>query len=157
MSKRSDIADEVIRRLKTITPAPVRFVDGTGGIWGNWGRSLPAVHYYEKPDERVIVKRGMYQITMPVQIEFIIRVNNKSLMYDEGRLKLEQIISAIEIDERLRSAVTEKDTVIDYYSVSTEIIDIMDDVLGVGIIYEFVYADKHKGYEVRRPHIPSNV
>jgi len=91
---------------------------------------------------------------MPVQIEYIIRVNDKINMYDEGRLKLEQIITAVEIDERLRSSITEKDMVIDYYSVSTEIIDIMDDVLGVGIIYEFVYADTHKGYECYRPHVP---
>lgn len=157
MSKRTEIADEVIRRLKTIVPAPVRFVDGTGGIWGNWGRHLPAVHYFEKPDDRVQIKRGLYQVSLPVQIEYIIRVNDKSRMYEEGRVKLDQITTAIELDERLRSSVTEKDLVIEYSAVSSEIIDIMDDVLGVGIIYEFVFAEPHKGYEVRRPHIPSNV
>lgn len=155
MTKRTDIADEIKRRLKTIVPAPIRFVDGTGGIWGNWGRHLPAVHYYEKPDAKRIVKRGMYQVVLPVQIEYIIRLSDKSKLYDEGRIKLDQITTAIETDERLRSSITEKDLVIDYYATSSEIIDIMDDVLGVGIIYEFVFAEVHKGYECNRPFTPS--
>ena len=154
MEKRDEISKELISRLRELNPAPVALIEGNGGIWGNWGRNIPVVHIYEEPTEEEIVKRGMYQIVLPIRIEYILRLNDKSQIYTEGRAKLKQLSTVIEQDERFFSRWVDKELVIDYYRTTSEIADIMDGVLGVGVIYNFIYAEKFKGYEQNRPHFP---
>ena len=154
MDKREEISKELLSRLVTLDPLPVALIEGNGGIWGNWGRNIPVVHVYEQATEDDIVKRGMYQIVLPIMVQYIIRLNDKSKIYTEGRAKLRQLISVIEQDERFFSRWVEKELVIDYYRTTSEIADIMDGVLGVGVVYNFIYAEPFEGYECYRPHFP---
>lgn len=154
MGKRDEIIEELKLRLRALDPTPSAIIEGDGGIWGSWGRHLPAVHLYEQASDDEIVKRGLYQITLPIQIEYIVRLNDQSRLYEEGRLKLDQLSTAIELDERFRSQTTDVELALTYFRTTSEIADVLDGVIGIGVIYNFIYSETFKGYECYRPHRP---
>jgi len=150
MSKRDDIVNELIRRLK-IQFSDVYYFQGDGGVWGSWGRQLPAIHYYEMPAGWELVKPGMYQVTLPIQLEYFTKLQSKIGLYVEGREKLEKIQQTVELDERFSKGLTPSgDLAYTYSMVSDEIIEVMDNLLGVGVIYEFKFTERFLGYETYR-------
>jgi len=150
MSKRDDIVNELIRRLK-LQFSNTYYFQGDGGVWGVWGRQLPAIHYYEMPASWELVKPGMYTVTLPIQIEYFTKLRLKTGLYEEGREKLEELQQAIELDERLSKELTPSgDLAYTYSIVSDEIIEVMDNLLGVGVIYEIKFTERFLGYQKYR-------
>jgi len=154
--KREAIVKEFLRRLKSVNPGYKAIYEGDGGIWGNWGHLTPAAHVYELPTEERIATRGMYEIRLPIQVLIIVKLSDKSKLYTVGRRKLLALSTGIEQDERFKSFDTNKELVVTYWRSNTELTDILDGVIGIGAIYQFVYAEKAKGYEQGRPMHPSN-
>ncbi|RLF43931.1 MAG: hypothetical protein DRN17_05410 [Thermoplasmata archaeon] len=146
MSKRDDIVNEVIRRVNKGMEKAYSF-QGDGGVWGNWGRSLPALHFYEGATDHELIKPGLYDIELPMQIQYICRLSDSRKVYTEGREKLKKLQTAMELDERLRKDGDGEELLISYGMSITEITDILDNVLAVGVVYNLRYTDKFLGYE----------
>ena len=146
---RYEVSKEISRRVRKGMERPYTY-EGDGGVWGKWGRNLPALHIYEGATEHRLIKPGLYDIILPVQIEFITRLNDITKIYEEGRERLEQLQSALELDERLQKNGDGEELVISYSIETTEIADILSSVLAVAMLYNFRYTDKFLGYEPAR-------
>ena len=146
---RSKVSKEVIRRVRKGMGRPHTY-EGDGGVWGKWGRGIPALHIYEGATEHRLIKPGLYDIILPIQIEFISRLSDITKIYEEGRERLEQMQAALELDERLRENGDEEDLVISYSIETTEIAEILSSVLAVAMLYNFRYTDAFLGYEPTR-------
>lgn len=140
---------EVVKRLREGLGRP-QIVEGDGGIWGQWGRSLPCVHVYEQTEETEQIKPGLYQALLPVRFEYINKLSDRKRLFSEGREKLHAVQQALELDERLKSSVTEQDLVITYDMRANEILELLDSTFCVILVYNFVYADSFLGYESNR-------
>lgn len=149
MSKRDDIVNEALRRVKEGMRRPHTY-EGDGGVWGIWGKSLPALHIYEGSTDHNLIKPGLYDIILPVQIEYICKLRDRRNVYREGREKLTELQTAIELDERLRQDGDGEDLVISYSIDITEIGEVINSVLAVSVLYNFRYADNFLGYEPLR-------
>lgn len=146
MSKRDDIVTEMIRRLTSAFPDSYLF-EGDGGVWGSWGRQLPAVHYYELTESLEQRKKGVYNVTLPIQIEYFKKMTSRNEMFTEGRATLEELQNAVELDERFaKGLVRGQDLAYTYSMVSNEIIEVLDSLVGVGVIYEIEYTTPFLGY-----------
>lgn len=146
---REKIAKELEYRVREGMGRP-HFYEGDGGVWGIWGRNIPALHVYEGATEHKLIKPGLYDIILPIQVEYISRLSDITKVYDEGREKIEQLQAAIETDERFTDRKTGEDLAISYSIETTEIADILSSVLAVAMLYNFRYADKFLGYEPAR-------
>ena len=146
---REEVSKEIKRRVHEGMGRP-KMYEGDGGVWGIWGRILPAIHIYEGATEHKLIKPGLYDIILPVQIEYISRLSDITKVYEEGREKLEQLQAALELDERLRKNGDEEELVIAYSIETTEIADVLSSVLAVAMLYNFRYTDKFLGYEPAR-------
>jgi len=156
-TQRDKLVDELLRRIKFVFGQNTRIYAGDGGIWGAWGRELPCFHYYEMPDSRKLIGNGLYDIILPIQLEYFVKLTRKAGVFEEGREKLQQIQAAIELDERFNVFLnvdsntttirTEEELCIGYEMRTCEIAEILENTLGVGLIYEFRYTDKFLGYE----------
>jgi len=149
MSKRDDLITELIRRLKS-SFVGTRIYAGDGGVWGKWGRALPAIHYYESPADMTLKRPGVYDITLPIQVEYFVRLGKKGDLFPEGREKLGELQAALELDERFKSDDTGQELVYTYSMVANEIVEVLDHVVGVAVIYEFKFTDVFLGYEQYR-------
>jgi len=149
MAKRDDLITELLRRLKSGFSG-TRIYAGDGGVWGKWGRYLPVIHYYESPADQVLIKPGKYDITLPIQIEYFTRLGNKKDLFPEGREKLNELQAAIELDERFKSDDIGNELVYTYSMVANEIVEVLDHVVGIAVIYEFKFTDVFLGYEQYR-------
>lgn len=150
MSKRDDILVELTRRLRSGLNNPL-VVDGEGGIWGLWGGQLPCVHIFEDATQRTHPKPGVYQITLPIQIEYVSRLSSSRYVYEEGRRRLVELQTAIELDERFaqRKGLPDEsgDLAISYWMTADEIVEVVDGVVDVAAIYNFVFTEQFLGYE----------
>lgn len=163
MSERDKIVDELKWRLRYKFGQGVRIYASDGGVWGSWGRNLPCFHYYELPTEQKLHGQGLYDITFPIQIEYFARLTRKKDLFEEGREKLTEIQEGIELDERfgrhrevssssnvaaehIRHLLGE-DLCVHYFMKTTEITEILENILGVALLYEFRFVDAFLGYE----------
>jgi hypothetical protein len=156
-TERDKIVDELIRRIKFSFGQDSRIYAGDGGIWGAWGRELPCFHYYEQADTRKLIGNGLYDIILPIQLEYFVKLTRKAGVFEEGREKLQQVQNAIELDERFAVHVnvdsnsktirTDDELCVSYEMRTCELAEILDNTLGIGLVYEFRYVDKFLGYE----------
>ena len=156
-TQRDKLVDELLRRIKFVFGQNTRIYAGDGGIWGAWGRELPCFHYYEMSDTRKLIGNGLYDIILPIQLEYFVKLTRKAGVFEEGREKLQQVQAAIELDERFtihtnvdnnsKAIKTNEDICVGYEMRTCEIAEILENTLGVGLIYEFRYVDKFLGYE----------
>ena len=152
MSERDKIIDELKRRIKAGFGASARIYAHDGGVWGSWGRNLPCFHYWELPTEQKLYGRGLYDIILPIQVEYFVKLTRKKDLFEEGREKLTEIQTAIELDERFHvytadHVKTGEELCISYFVKTTEIAEMLENVLGVALIYEFRFVDQFLGYE----------
>lgn len=141
------LSDELFRRLKSLH---IVTFEGDAGVWGEWGRQLPCIHIYEGDTEHELIKPGLYQVMLPISLVYVNRLADRKKINTEGRDQLQKIQCAIELDERFTDSVTGNDLVIKYSLVETNIVDILDANVAVGLTYEFFYADRFLGYEINR-------
>lgn len=72
-------------------------------------------------------------------------------MYEEGRRRLVELQTAIELDERFaqRKGLPDEsgDLAISYWMTADEIVEVVDGVVDVAAIYNFVFTEQFLGYE----------
>lgn len=149
MSKRDRIVKELIRRLEVEFPS-THVIEGSGGIWGEWRGILPVFHIYENETDYVLHGNGLYRVTFPIQIEFVIRLNDRRKLYSEGRTWLKKLQSAIELDERFTEAESNEDLCVGFSLDADEIVEVIDQVMDVAVLYSLEYVDSFLGYEPHR-------
>ena len=150
MSERDKIVDELKWRIKAGFGQGTRIYAHDGGVWGAWGRNLPCFHYYELPTEQKLHGKGLYDIILPIQVEYFVKLSRKKDLFEEGREKLVEIQTALELDERFNvhnatGCRTTEELCIHYFAKTTEIAEILENVLGVALIYEFRFVDQFLG------------
>lgn len=155
IEKREFIAIELKRRLM-LTFANTTFFEGNGGVWGKWTRELPCIHIAEKA--AVVVgsvtrNPGIYNCTLPIQIEYVSKLQNVTQLYTEGRKKLEQVKKALELDVRFVQnaglASPGLELVVSYLMTANEIVEVLPNVLDVALLYEFHFVEPFYGYNPR--------
>lgn len=153
MTKREDIVLELKRRILLKFPA-IPIIEGTGGIWGAWDRKVPCVHIFEQVSKKELAKPGKYIVELPIQIEYVTRLNKQDACYTEGRAKMYSLQQAIELDERFtknRNLITQdKDLTFEYFCGAEEIQTPLPAILDVAVLYVFKFTDSFYGYEVSR-------
>jgi len=150
---RDRIIEEVIRRVLAHNAfANCIVYEGSGGVWGVWGRELPCLHIIEKESSEKIVKRGLYEIDLPIQLEYVYSIApaDRKRANKHGRLYLQYMKQALELDENLLEGINTDSLgdklVIRYNRIATEIAEVVDDTLDVACVYNFVFAEKFLGY-----------
>lgn len=148
---RTLIMDEVRRRLILKFPG-ITIYEGAGSVWGEWTRALPCIHIYEHTEEckgSKIAATNVYQNTLPVQIEFVSKLQNTALLFTEGRKKRLSLRQALELDDRFmqnKGLETEgPNLVVSYLMTANEIVHVIPGVVDVAVIYDFVYIEKFFG------------
>lgn len=153
LPKRDSIVIELKRRLKKGL-GNISIIEGNGGIWGSWDRTLPCIHFYEMPTSKQLIKPGKYQVEFPIQLEYVNKLNSQLSVYTEGRNKLSKLEKAIELDERFTenfSLPTQgQDLVSSFSCVADEIMSPLPGVVDVGVVYVFKYTEAFHGYELKR-------
>jgi hypothetical protein len=153
IAKRELIAVELKRRLVAAFPNTT-FFEGNGGIWGTWTRELPCIHIFEQTatvlgsNTRNI---GVYTNTLPVQIEYVSRLQNRSQLFTEGRKKLEQLKKALELDVRFvqNAGLSQPglELAVSYLMTTNEIVEVIPNVIDVAVLYEFQFVEPFYGYK----------
>lgn len=148
---RTLIMDEVRRRLILKFPG-ITIYEGAGSVWGEWTRALPCIHVYEHTEEckgSKIAATNVYQNTLPVQIEFVSKLQNPALLFTEGRKKRLSLRQALELDDRFmqnKGLETEgPNLTVSYLMTANEIVHVIPGVVDVAVIYDFVYIEKFFG------------
>ncbi len=148
---RSLIMAEVKRRLTVAFPKIIQY-EGDGSVWGEWTRVLPCIHIYEQTEDckgSKISAKNVYQNTLPVQIEFVAKLQNQAQLFTEGRKQRLNLRQAIELDDRFmqnRGLATEgPNLAVSYLMTANEIVHVIPGVFDVAVIYDFVYIEKFFG------------
>jgi hypothetical protein len=153
MAKRDEIISELQRRI-TAKFNGVPIIEGTGGIWGAWDRKLPCIHIFEATSKRELVKPGRYRIELPIQIEYVSKLNKQDACNSEGRAKMSILQKAIELDERFtknKNLITEgSELVHEYFCGADEVVTPLPGIVDVAVLYVFRYSDVFYGYEASR-------
>ena len=153
MSKREDVIKELKRRILAKLPT-VPIVEGTGGIWGAWDKKVPVIHLFELPSVRALVKPGVYQVELQVQIEYVNKLSKQDECNTEGRAKMAVLQKAIELDERftMNSGLKTqgKDLVTSYFCGADEIATPLPNIVDAAVLYVFRFTDVFYGYELAR-------
>lgn len=149
---RALLATEFKRRLTVGFPATTIY-EGAGGVWGDWSRAIPCLHVYELSAELKgsdTQQRGTYKTVLPIQVEFISRLQNKALLFTEGRGRLVKLQQAIELDRRFKQRygldTAGSDLVVSYHMVANEIVEVIPNVIDVAVVYEFTFIERFLGY-----------
>lgn len=152
-TKRDELSAEIKRRLRAGLNSPL-IIEGEGGVWGKWSRELPCVHIFEDAAEYDLIKPGLYSVILPVQVEFVTRLTERRAIFSEGREKLNQLQSALELDERFtkgKGTTTESDDLaISFSMVVSDIVEVVPSVLDVAVVYHFSFTERFLGYESKR-------
>lgn len=167
--KRDRVAAELKRRLEAAlkykTGKCVRIVEGDGGMWGSWNTtSLPVVHWFEDSTaytyQEARERPGVYEVSMPVQLEYIVAVCDKQKIYQEAREALGRLRRAIELDERFAEnggikgdfgqTVAGEELCIWYGVDATEAVEVANNTLDIAVVYTFIFTEKHLGYTKER-------
>lgn len=148
---RTLIMDEIRRRLILKFPG-ITIYEGAGSVWGEWTRALPCIHIYEHTEEcksSKIAATNVYQNTLPVQIEFVFKLQNPNLLFTEGRKKRLSLRQALELDDRFMQnkglEIEGPNLTISYLMTANEIVHVIPGVVDVAVIYDFVYIEKFFG------------
>lgn len=148
---RSLIAIELKRRLNLAYPG-ITIYEGDGSVWGEWTRELPCIHIYEQTEECKSSKIGaknVYSNTLPIQIEFIQKLQNLKLLFTEGRKARINLRQAIELDDRFVQnkglEIEGSALAISYLMTATEIAHVVPGVVDVAVMYDFIYIEKFFG------------
>lgn len=119
--------------------------EGDGGIENV--EQFPSVFLYEM-EEQVnssdVYRKGLYQKTLPIQIEYFIKITDRKKIPAEGRKIIKLLSDSLELDDRFSNLT------IQYYMAGNTIVEMRDGVVDVVVLYEFVYADKFMGYGPNR-------
>lgn len=149
---RTLIAMELKRRLTVAFPN-ITIYEGSGSVWGEWARALPCFHVYEMVaalNGSDTHNRGLYKTTLPVQVEYVTKLNNRTQLFTEGRTKMLSLQRAIELDRRFgQNAGTQtlgKDLVVSYLMTANEIVEVIPNVVDVAVMYDFTFVEKFYGY-----------
>lgn len=148
---RSLIMNEIKRRLAVAFPN-VQMYEGDGSVWGEWTRALPCIHIYEQTENSEASKisaKNVYKNTLPVQIEFVAKLQSLNLLFTEGRKKRLSLRQAIELDDRFmqnKGLETEgQNLAVSYLMTANEIVHVIPGVYDVAVVYDFVYIEKFFG------------
>lgn len=148
---RSLISNEFKRRLRLQFPNVVQY-EGSGSVWGEWSRVLPCLHIYELTEEcesSKIAAKNIYKNKLPIQVEFVFKLQNRNQMFSEGRIKRLNLRQAIELDDRFmqNKGLNEEgpDLAISYLMTANEIVEVIPGVVDVAVIYDFIYIERFFG------------
>lgn len=148
---RSLIMDELKRRLNLGFPG-IMIYEGDGSVWGEWTRSVPCIHIYEQTEECKSTKtsaKNVYLNTLPIQVEFVQKLQNLKLLFTEGRKVRINLRQAIELDQRFVQnkglEVQGPELAVSYLMTANEIVHVIPGVVDVAVIYDFVYIEKFFG------------
>jgi len=143
---------EFKRRLQLAFPE-IPIYEGSGGVWGVWNQKLPCLHIFELMtvrDATNISAKGVYRVTQPIQIEYVSKLGNKSLLYTEGRAKRLVIQKAVELDMRFTQnkglAEEGPDLLIGYHMAFDEIVEVIPNTIDCAVQYSIVYTERFFGY-----------
>jgi hypothetical protein len=149
---RTLIVSEMKRRLTVAFPN-ITIYEGGGSVWGEWTRTLPCFHVYEMTADvkgSDTANRGTYRTVLPVQVEYVTKLNNRTLLFTEGRSKLFSLQQAIELDRRFgQNAGTQtpgQELVVSYHMTANEIVEVIPSVVDVAVLYDFIFIEKFYGY-----------
>lgn len=148
---RSLIANELKRRLTVAFPN-VPIYEGDGSVWGEWTRALPCIHIYEQTETTEASKifaTNIYKNTLPIQIEFVAKLQSLNLLFTEGRKKRLNLRQAIELDDRfMQNKGLENegpDLAISYVMTANETVHVIPGVYDVAVVYDFLYIERFFG------------
>lgn len=148
---RSAIVEELKRRLHLSFPTTMLY-EGSGSVWGEWARSLPCIHIFEQVAESSASdtsNRGVYRTRLPIQLEFVSKLQNRNALFTEGRSKLIDLRKAVELDRRFvqnKGLDTQGSELAVYYLMTAnELVEAIPGVIDVAVIYDFVYIEKFFG------------
>lgn len=86
---------------------------------------------------------------MPIQIEFIQKLQNPKLLFTEGRKARINLRQAIELDDRFVQnkglEIEGSALAISYLMTATEIAHVVPGVVDVAVMYDFIYIEKFFG------------
>lgn len=100
-TQREKIIAELERRLETIRdPATGKKTLVERGYAGVDIDKLPKIIIFEDEETIVESKRGLYQKTLPLWIEFFRNVNEPRQIYIQGNRMFAEVRRAVELDER---------------------------------------------------------
>lgn len=144
-SKREAIIAELRRRV-----AEAKWQNSTPWIYeGDGGvdnvEQFPSVFLYELSEQVAssdVHRKGLYQKTLPIQIEYFIKISDRKKIPAEGRKIISLLASSLELDDRF------SDLTIQYYMVGNTIVELREGVVDVVVLYEFVYVDRFLGYNL---------
>lgn len=144
------IVTEVVRRLKTI---PLKG-DVNIGIPGQDLDTYPCIWVYVDDESPKYVKYGVYNISLPIYIEYYKKGIKKNDVYHFATAMKAELKTALETDERMTITYNKilQDLVSKYYRVATNYIYYVEPhaVVGVSMTYMFEFVDTFKGLERRR-------
>lgn len=128
--------------------------DGEAGSWGKWTREVPCFHIFELATEQNLVKPGLYQVILPIQLDYVYKVAERNLLFTLGKKMLRDVQFAVELDERFSEfqGTVDKgeDLCIQYFISNTQIVEVIPTTLVAATTYQFVFVDKFLGYESSR-------
>jgi hypothetical protein len=151
-TKRLQIVNEVSRRLTTGLKEPL-----FRGFAHIPVKTFPSVYVFEDEEKSEKVKPGLYRKWLPLVVERFLKVPSNVESYIYGNRRLQEMVAAIELDERLCEGFNLGDTVdtthelvINYSMTSNVIIEMNNDILDVVVTYVMDYVSPFLGYQVGR-------
>lgn len=152
----------IIRRLQIVDEMSRRLIRGLKeplfrGFAHIPVETFPSIYMFEDEEKVLKVKPGLYRKTLPLIIERFSKVPSNVESYVYGNRRLQEMVAAIELDERLCEGFNQGDIVdtthelaIDYSMTSNVIVEMSNSVLDVVVTYEIDYVSPFLGYQVAR-------
>lgn len=135
MAVRELIIKEVIDRLKNVFPnAQIE-----RGYLGAEIKRFPTILIFEDTEIITMEKRGLYRKQFPVIIEFLTKAIRKTDCYEKGNEILQELITAMDQDERFSGLV------ISYGVHEASLVLVSEDIVGISVTYRFNYVEEFKG------------
>ncbi len=101
LTRREQILAELMRRLRCITdPRTSKHILVEFGYDGIDVNQVPKIVIFEDSETVIEVKRGIYEKTLPMQIEYFKNCSKPADIPVTGNRMLAEVTAAIEIDER---------------------------------------------------------
>lgn len=162
-SKRTDIINELVARLKVLQDPSGTAIPVSRGFRGPDVKDFPSIWLFEDTEnvrspsrDGKPTRSGLYTRTLPVQVEYFQAITSFEL-YEAGNAALVGLQTAIELDERFQQglfagtpAELGSDLCTWYGMVRNMVLKVRDNIMLVVVVYEFDYYAKFKGYHGRR-------
>lgn len=154
-TKREKIVAELVRRLEEgipLHPSTRKKTLVERGYDGIDVNQLPKIVVFEDTEEITEVKRGLYQKTLPFQLEYFRSLSSEREIFEQGNRMIAEVVQALELDELFHAGAmpgtpgrTGSGLVRSYGLVRNDIIELTEHRALVLVWYEFIYWECRTG------------